>query len=66
MGERVSGRNKGACDRVPKVSEEPAAQPLALRPADRILPKASRHKNGPAGSVAVPRSGSDGAQRPAR
>ncbi|MWJ80783.1 hypothetical protein DOU01_15540 [Clavibacter michiganensis subsp. michiganensis] len=52
MGERVSGRNKGACDRVPKVLEEPAAQPLARKPADRTLPKASRHQNGPAGSVA--------------
>ncbi|CAM98553.1 hypothetical protein pCM2_0069 (plasmid) [Clavibacter michiganensis subsp. michiganensis NCPPB 382] len=55
MGERISGRNKGACDRVPKISEEPAAQPLALRPQVATRERSDRAaegftaKNGPAG-----------------
>jgi hypothetical protein len=55
--ERISGRNKGACDRVPKISGELAAKRLALHPDLRMLLMLHVKKTARR-AAAVPRSGS--------
>lgn len=53
VGERISARNKGAAgDRVPTISEEPAAQRLAWRDSARTIAAGfTAKKRGPCGAA---------------